>query len=148
MRLVWGAAYTAVYVVFAPSLWWWLLLPAHYIMGPIHGAIVNYAGHRYGYRNFASADVSRNTLPFDFVTLGQLFQNNHHEFSMSPNFAVRRFEVDPAYPVILLLEKLGIVKDLSPQRGRYPRPRNEPTLAAGGAGSAELLTAREELPAE
>jgi stearoyl-CoA desaturase (delta-9 desaturase) len=120
MRIVWVAFYTGFYWAFAPSLWWWLLLPAHYIMGPIHGAIVNYAGHRYGYRNFASADVSRNTLPFDFLTLGELFQNNHHEFAMSPNFAVRRFEVDPSYLVIRLLAALGIVKNLSAQRGRYP----------------------------
>ena len=99
-----------------------LHLPAlgqHRRYGP-HGAIVNYAGHRYGYRNFASADVSRNTLPFDFVTLGELFQNNHHEFAMSPNFAVRRFEVDPSYVVIRVLAALGIVKNLSHQRGRYP----------------------------
>jgi len=114
-------------VAFAPSYWWFLLLPAHYIMGPIHGAIVNYGGHKFGYRNFESADHSKNTLFFDFVTLGELFQNNHHEFSMSPNFAVRRFEIDPAYLVIRVLAAVGIVKNLSHQRGRYP---HEPHLAA------------------
>ena len=57
-----------------------LLLPVHFIMGPIHGAIVNWCGHRYGYRNFESDDVSRNTLVFDFLTMGELFQNNHHRF--------------------------------------------------------------------
>ena len=136
MRLVWIAAYISVYVAFAPSLWWFLLLPAHFVMGPIHGAIVNWGGHKYGYRNFESTDQSRNTLVFDFLTMGELFQNNHHEFAMSPNFAVRKFEIDPAYPIILLLAKLGIVRDLSPQRGRYPRalPKAEPARAATPAG--------------
>jgi len=33
-------------------------------MGPIHGAIVNWAGHKYGYQNFDNGDRSRNTLPW------------------------------------------------------------------------------------
>jgi hypothetical protein len=72
--------------------------------------------------------VSRNTLIFDFVTLGELFQNNHHEFAMSPNFAVRRFEVDPAYLVMRVFAALGIIKNLSPQRGRYPHVPHAPSL--------------------
>jgi stearoyl-CoA desaturase (delta-9 desaturase) len=131
MRLTWVAAYTAVYVAFAPSTWWFLLLPAHYVMGPIHGAIVNWGGHMYGYRNYELADRSRNTLIFDFLTLGELFQNNHHEFAMSPNFAARKFELDPTYPVIWLLNKLGIIQNLSPQRARFPAARQELGVQAG-----------------
>jgi stearoyl-CoA desaturase (delta-9 desaturase) len=133
MRVFWVSAYTAVYFAFAPSFWWFLLLPAHYVMGPIHGAIVNWGGHKYGYRNFKTDDVSRNTLVFDFLTLGELFQNNHHEFSMSPNFAARRFELDPTYPVIVVLAKLGILQNVSTQRARYPherRPEAEVPVAA------------------
>ena len=61
-RLAWVGAYSAFYFAFATHAWLLLLLPAHFIMGPIHGAIVNWCGHRYGYRNFDSDDVSRNTL--------------------------------------------------------------------------------------
>jgi stearoyl-CoA desaturase (Delta-9 desaturase) len=108
-RLAWGAAYTAFYVAFAPHWAFFLLLPAHYLMGPIHGAIVNWAGHKYGYRNFSTRDKSRNVLVWDVVTLGELFQNNHHRHAQSVNFAQRVFEWDPAYGVIRVLGALGIV---------------------------------------
>ena len=120
-HVLFGALYTGYYVAFAPSWQWYLLLPVHFLMGPIHGAIVNWCGHKYGYRNFDTTehDKSRNTLVFDFLTMGELFQNNHHKYGMSPNFAARWFEVDPTYPIIKLLSGLGII-DLGPvpQRAR------------------------------
>ena len=80
-------------------------------MGPIHGAIVNWAGHKYGYQNFKDTnDHSQNTLFVDFLTMGELFQNNHHKFPSRPNFAVKIFEFDPTYPFILLLKRLGIIQ--------------------------------------
>jgi stearoyl-CoA desaturase (Delta-9 desaturase) len=89
VRSAWIAAYTAFYWNFATAPWMFALLPIHFLMGPIHGAIVNWCGHRYGYANYDNGDDSKNSLAFDFVTLGELFQNNHHKFGMSPNFAAR-----------------------------------------------------------
>jgi len=120
VRIAFGTAYTLFYFRFATTPWLFLLLPVHYVMGPIHGAIVNWCGHRYGYRTFRTDDVSRNTLPFDFLTAGELFQNNHHEYAMSPNFAVRWFEIDPTYAVIRLLAWLRIVDIRGAQRARAP----------------------------
>ncbi|MCH8891320.1 MAG: acyl-CoA desaturase [Myxococcales bacterium] len=108
--IAFGAAYTLFYIAFAPSIFYFALLPVHFLMGPIHGAIVNWCGHKYGYRNFDTPDASRNTLPFDFLTLGELFQNNHHQARMAPNFAARWFEIDPAYLVIRTLAAIGIVQ--------------------------------------
>ncbi|MDX2051331.1 MAG: acyl-CoA desaturase [Polyangiaceae bacterium] len=120
MRLSWIALYTLFYFKFATAAWMFALLPLHFIMGPIHGAMVNWGGHKYGYRNYKNDDDSTNALPIDFLCMGELFQNNHHKFAMSPNFAVRRFELDPTYPVIRLLAAVGIIQLDSPQKMRYP----------------------------
>ncbi|HXX69054.1 MAG TPA: acyl-CoA desaturase [Polyangiaceae bacterium] len=117
-RIAWGAAYTLFYLRFATHPWMFALLPVHYVMGPVHGAIVNWCGHRYGYRTFDNGDRSRNTLPVDFVTAGELFQNNHHKFAMSPNFAVRRFEIDPGYQGMRALAALGIIDMTGAQKAR------------------------------
>jgi stearoyl-CoA desaturase (Delta-9 desaturase) len=129
VRIAFGTAYTIVYLVFAPHWAYFLLLPFHYLMGPIHGGIVNWCGHKYGYRNFqgVDGDQSRNTLVFDFVTLGELFQNNHHRFGMSPNFAVRWFEVDPTWLVIRLFAAARIIQ--LPAHHQQPRWSRADALA-------------------
>ena len=119
-RLAWGGAYVLFYVRFVTAPWQWLLLPAHFVMGPIHGAIVNWCGHKYGYKSFDNGDASRNTLPLDFLTAGELFQNNHHKYGMSPNFAARWFEIDPAYQVMRLLALVGIIDLTGAQVMRPP----------------------------
>ncbi|MBZ0263893.1 acyl-CoA desaturase [bacterium] len=111
MRLVFVGFYTLFYLRFARSPWQFLLLPVHIVMGPVHGAIVNWFGHRVGYRNSDDIhDNSRNTLPFDFLTQGELFQNNHHRYPGRPNLAIKWFEFDPTYPWILFLDRIGIIK--------------------------------------
>lgn len=108
--LLWTAGYIGFYALFATAAWQFLLLPIHIFMGPIHGAIVNYLGHWLGYRNHDIDDHSRNTLWFDFVTLGELFQNNHHARPNSASFASRRFEFDPVWPAIVVMNRLRILK--------------------------------------
>jgi stearoyl-CoA desaturase (Delta-9 desaturase) len=114
-RLGFAFAYIALYIVFATEWWMFLFLPIHFLIGPIQGAVVNWAGHKYGYRNFNEHDHSRNTLFFDFLLMGELFQNNHHHAGARPNFAVKWYEIDPAYPVIKLFDKLGMIKIVSVQ---------------------------------
>jgi len=109
-RLAFGAFYTLFYIFFATQWWMFLLLPIHYLMGPLHGAIVNWCGHKYGYSNFNNNDHSKNSTPFDFFMLGELFQNNHHRFPNSPNFAKKWFELDPVYPVMRALHWMKIIR--------------------------------------
>jgi stearoyl-CoA desaturase (delta-9 desaturase) len=109
-RLGWGILYTSFYVVFATAWWQYLLLPLHFLMGTVHGAIVNWSGHKYGYQNFDNRDKSRNSLFFDFLTGGELFQNNHHKLPLRANFGVKWWELDPTYPVIWVFNKVGIIR--------------------------------------
>jgi stearoyl-CoA desaturase (delta-9 desaturase) len=109
-RLAWGTAWTLLYLWLATAWWQFLLLPIQWAMGPVHGAIVNWCGHRYGYRNFRTRDRSRNSLPIDLLTLGELFQNNHHRAAGRANFAARWFEVDPTYLVLRLLAWTGLIR--------------------------------------
>lgn len=110
-RLCWMALYILFYYYFATAWWMYALLPLHFIMGPIHGSIVNWCGHKYGYVNFRDTeDHSKNTLPLDFLTMGELFQNNHHKYPGRLNFGVRRFELDPTYPILRLLRRLRVIR--------------------------------------
>jgi stearoyl-CoA desaturase (delta-9 desaturase) len=122
MRLAWAAVFFTFYYFFVTAPWQWALLPGHWIMGAMHGAIVNWGGHRYGYRNFDLDDVSRNTLPIDFLTGGELYQNNHHKYPMSPNFAARWFELDTTYQVMRVLNRLGIIRLKGTQTMRFASP--------------------------
>ncbi len=118
--VLWGVIYSGFYLVFATAWWQFLLLPVHFFMGPIHGAIVNWFGHWMGYRNFDQDDDSRNTLIVDFVTLGELFQNNHHKYGSRPNFGVKWFEIDPAWILVKLFAKLGILEIRSESKRAAP----------------------------
>lgn len=109
-RITFGLLYIAFYVVFAEYWWMYLLLPVHFLIGPVQGAVVNWAGHKYGYRNFDEKDHSKNTLFIDFLMLGELFQNNHHYAGARPNFGAKWWEIDPVYPVIWVLDKFRVIR--------------------------------------
>ncbi|MFQ3575282.1 MAG: acyl-CoA desaturase [Cytophagales bacterium] len=111
-RIAWGTLYVLFYMYFCPPEMWYLyfLLPVHFLMGPVHGAIVNWCGHKYGYSNYDNGDKSKNSLIIDFVMGGELFQNNHHKYPARLRFASKWFEIDPSYPVIKMLNALRIIK--------------------------------------
>jgi stearoyl-CoA desaturase (delta-9 desaturase) len=110
-RIFWGALYIAFYAYFATAWWMWLLLPLQFLMSPIHGAIINWFAHKYGYTNFLVKDTSKNFLPVDFLMMGESYHNNHHKFGSRANFGgIRWHEIDPTYYVIWALDKMKIIR--------------------------------------
>lgn len=111
-RLVWCAAYTVFYIHFMPEGWEWLyiLLPLHFMMGPLHGVIINWFAHKTGYVNHKVSDTSVNMMPVDLFMMGEGLHNNHHKFPARANFGNKWYEFDPSYPLILLLRGLGIIR--------------------------------------
>jgi stearoyl-CoA desaturase (Delta-9 desaturase) len=101
-RVAWGTLYTLFYINYATHAWQYALLPIHYLMGPVHGAVINWFAHKYGYVNFKVNDTAKNLLPVDVLMMGEGYHNNHHKF-------VKWHELDPVYPVILLLDALGVI---------------------------------------
>jgi stearoyl-CoA desaturase (Delta-9 desaturase) len=109
-RIAWGAFYVAFYIYFHTANWQYILLPIHFLMGPMHGVIINWFAHKYGYINFKVNDTAKNLLPFDFLMMGESYHNNHHKLGGRANFGVKWYEFDPTFPIILLLNKMKIVK--------------------------------------
>lgn len=109
-RLLWAGVYVWFYAMFATSWWLWLLLPVQLFISPVHGAIINWYAHKYGYENYEMSNTAQNLLHVDFLMLGESYHNNHHRRASNPNFGVKWHEIDPVYPVIRLLNKLRVIK--------------------------------------
>lgn len=109
-RILWVAAYVAFFVMYATSPWQYLFLPVILSMGAFHGAIINWFAHKFGYKNFILKNTSENLFSVDILMLGESYHNNHHKRPSAINFGVRWHEVDPVYPIILLLNKIGVIQ--------------------------------------
>jgi len=110
-RIFWITLYIVFYFYFAGDSWWlYFLIPIHAMMGPVHGAIINWFAHKYGYTNYKVADTSKNMLPLDILMFGESYHNNHHKYGNDPNFGKKWFEIDPGYIVIKILSFFKIVK--------------------------------------
>lgn len=86
--------------------------------------VINGIGHYWGYRNFESADNSRNVIPIGFFLGGEELHNNHHAFATSAKFSAKWWEVDTGWYVIRLLQLFKLAK---PKRVLSTTPRMLPT---------------------
>lgn len=106
-RLGWGALYVFFYFIFAQSWYLFLLLPIHFLLGPIHGLIINWFAHRSGYRNYKTKDTSVN-LPIPM--LGENLHNNHHGEPGNANFARKWWEIDLTFQALKFFNWINIIQ--------------------------------------
>ena len=109
-RVLWIGFYILFFTYFITALWQWLLLPVALMMAPIHGVIINWFGHIYGYVNYKMSNTSKNLFHFDFLMMGEGYHNNHHKHATSANFGVKWHEIDMTYLVIKVLDFIGFIK--------------------------------------
>jgi len=72
--------------------------------------IINGIGHYWGYRNFETADTSRNITPLAFIAGGEELHNNHHTYANSAKFSVHWYEFDIGWFLIRTLQIFGLAK--------------------------------------
>ena len=111
-RILWAGIYVTIYYMVVPftALWLWAFFPLHFIMTPLQGVVINWFAHKIGYRSFDVTDTSTNLMPFDLITMGEGYHNNHHAHSGNANFSQKWYEIDLSYPAIALLDAIGVIK--------------------------------------
>ncbi len=109
-RTGWILIYITIYLLIDPAWYWYLLIPLHVVMGPLHGVVINWFAHELGYQNFKVNDTSKNLFPIDLLMLGEGLHNNHHKRAFSPNFGFKKWEFDPTYPIIRVFNGLGVIR--------------------------------------
>ncbi len=108
-RLLWIIVYTSVFIFFVTAWWQWLLFPLTLLMAPIHGVIINWFAHVYGYKNFKMDNTSKNLFHFDFLMMGEAYHNNHHWNANRANFGVKWHEIDVTFLIMKMLHGLGLI---------------------------------------
>jgi stearoyl-CoA desaturase (Delta-9 desaturase) len=88
-------------------------------------AMINGACHAIGYRNFKN--TATNIRLVAWLTGGEGLHNNHHQYPAASKFSMNRkkWEFDPAWIVIKVLEKMKLAKPLPLPKVQLPLPVKE-----------------------
>ncbi len=70
--------------------------------------VINGLGHWFGYRNFATHDISTNLTNIGILIGGEEMHNNHHAYPFSARFSIRWWEFDIGWMYIRLLRALRL----------------------------------------
>ena len=72
--------------------------------------VINGLGHFCGYRNFETADASRNLSPLGILIGGEELHNNHHAYPYSARLSSKWWEFDIGWLYIRLLAIFGLAQ--------------------------------------
>lgn len=72
--------------------------------------VINGLGHFLGYRNFETADASRNLSPIGLLIGGEELHNNHHAYAQSARLSNKWWEFDIGWFYIRSLALLGLAR--------------------------------------
>ena len=90
---------------------------------------VNSVTHAWGYRNYATPDVSRNNALIALFSAGEGWHNNHHADSRSARHGHEWWEVDVTWLILRLLMSLGLAWDVA-----TPSPMLKAKFNGSGSG--------------
>ena len=80
--------------------------------------MINSLAHRFGSRDFATDDQSRNNLLLAIITLGEGWHNNHHYYAGSARQGFYWWQIDITYYILKMMAWLGLVWNLKPVPAR------------------------------
>lgn len=80
----------------------------HLVAYVLLNSMINSLCHHAGYKNYENGATNLQSVAL--LTAGEGLHNNHHEFPTSARLSLRRGEIDPAWPVIRLLEFLRLAE--------------------------------------
>lgn len=103
-------------------------------------AAINGAGHTFGYKSFENDATNLRLLAL--ITFGEGLHNNHHARPASAKLSAFRGEIDPAWPVIRLLEKLRLAKVISKVDEGWEDHRRRIQRTVVSPGSSAVKTAK------
>jgi fatty-acid desaturase len=98
-------------VQFALSIFVWGVIVRTVYVWHITWA-VNSVAHRWGYRNYATDENSRNNWVVALLTNGEGWHNNHHACQRSAAHGHRWWELDLTYWTILALQAVGLASEI------------------------------------
>ena len=110
LELLWGGSFVQA-IQFGFSLLIWGVFVRTVVVWHVTWS-VNSLAHVFGYRNYDTADDSRNNWFVALLTLGEGWHNNHHADARSARHGHRWFEIDLTFSVIQLLERVGLASDV------------------------------------